>query len=97
MLALSIVGGEKFALISREYLARPRDGVTYPYARRLRTRPQFQVLWAIVISYSVAVMHGLFHLALWRLRLARRHLSITYAGINRTNLAGKWSEAIGRW
>jgi hypothetical protein len=60
VLTLSIVGGEKFALISREYLARPRDGVTYPYARRLRTRPQFQVLWAIVVSYPVAVMHGFF-------------------------------------
>ena len=60
MQALSIVGGDTFALISRDNLARPRYGVTDPYARRLRSRPQLQVLWPIVIPYAIAVMNGLF-------------------------------------
>ena len=60
METLSIVGGVKFALISSDNFACPSYGVTYAYPRWPRSRPQFQVLWAIVVSYSVAMVYGLF-------------------------------------
>ena len=35
---------------------RPRDGIADPDAGRLWARPEFQVLWPVVVAYPVAVM-----------------------------------------
>src|SRR6185312_4282064 len=53
---LSIVGGVRNPCISSKYFLRPRDGIADSDAGRLWARPEFQVLWPVVVAYPVAVM-----------------------------------------
>jgi len=46
-------------LIPRKYLACPRNGVGDAYPRRLRTRPQLQVLGPVVVFDAIAMMNVL--------------------------------------
>ena len=56
---MSIVGGVRSPCISSKYFLRPRDPIADPDAGRLWASPEFQVLWPIVVAYSVAVMDRL--------------------------------------
>ena len=48
-----------FPLVSRQYLARPGNGVTDANPCRLRTGPQFQVLGPVVVFDPIAMMNVL--------------------------------------
>ena len=47
-----------WSLVTLKDGARPLDGVAHPDARRLRVRPEFEVLATIVVTDAVPVVHG---------------------------------------
>ena len=56
---MSIVGGVPTPrmVVAIEDYARPFDRIAHAYARRLRARPQFKILRAIVVAHTIAVMY----------------------------------------
>ena len=56
---MSIVGGAVQPSVELQNLLSPGDSVNGPDARRLRTRPQFQILWPVVVFNAVAVVDRL--------------------------------------
>ena len=63
---------ERVLFVPRNDCARPLDRVAYSDTRRLRPRPEFEVLRTIVVTNSIAMMNRF-----TRFEVSARHSSAT--------------------
>jgi hypothetical protein len=58
MLDLSPVGSGEIIPIAFEDFVGPHDGILEPNSRRLWAYPELKVLWPVVVSYPISMMHA---------------------------------------